>query len=75
MRKHKLRVFRGNSLSLWYVECSCGWEPDPSPTSGLHGRAHWGTAFAIGVEHQREEATRPWKSITTTTAPGVQISS
>lgn len=75
MKRHKLRVFRGSQLSLWYVECSCGWRPNPSRSSGFHGRAHWGTALAIGVDHQREEVLKPWKSTTTTTVPGVQISS
>lgn len=53
--RHKLRIFKGRYLALWYVECQCGWEPEESSPSGFLGRAHHDAALAVGIAHQIEE--------------------
>jgi hypothetical protein len=54
--RHKLRIFKGSYIPLWYVECQCGWEPETSSSaSGFLGRASHDAALAVGIAHQREE--------------------
>jgi hypothetical protein len=52
--KHKLRIFRGDYIPLWYVECRCGWEPEQGD-SGFCGRASHDAALALGIAHQQQE--------------------
>ena len=68
--KHKIRVHGQPGFSfgtLWYTECSCGWEPEFAalhPVAGQRylGRSNWEAAFAVGVAHQKnakESCERP----------------
>lgn len=61
--RHKLKIHTTPGFSwgpLWYVKCSCGWEPDApaiNPHNGQRyfGRATWDAAFALGIAHQKQQ--------------------
>jgi hypothetical protein len=57
---HKVKVYKSKFIDgRWYVTC-LGCETDewvPSDGEGWYGRRTWAEAFALGVQHQREEAT------------------
>lgn len=60
--KHKIKVYGVNwrhprRLVLWYVSCTCDWEPRTlwlwPDGERRWGRPTWDTAFALGVAHQK----------------------
>lgn len=61
--KHKLKIVAQSGFSfgaMWYVECSCGWEPEfaalhPAIGQNYYGRSTWDAAFALGVAHQKQQ--------------------
>lgn len=61
--KHKIRVGAQQGFSfgiLWYVDCSCGWEPKFAalhPVAGQRyfGRSTWDAALAVGIAHQKQQ--------------------
>ena len=68
--KHKLRIYAirrspvgvpvGPKGYLWYVSCSCKWEPNESAPHHVDGhqffgRSTWDGAFALGLAHWQNE--------------------
>lgn len=64
--RHKIRVWGRHKgwlnqlpkITLWYVECECGWQIETYHDYGngqsFYGRPSWDLAYALGVAHQKE---------------------